>query len=601
VKVRAAGLALSLAIGCGRAHDANQPAPEDSSGESPTEVPTASQEPDEPPVVVPTTPAMTPGDRRYLYISNLLKSACGGCHNATSCPGGLCDIGDLGMLFNGGWIVPGDPDASSVYQYLSNGHGPPSNGGLDKYDIRDIERYILDSKPPDPPCQFPFPTWDQLFAALEQDILSLPAEARPFARYLTLSNNAGAGACASQLAAGREALDKLINSISQGPEVRRATPIADAAGSGTLFRIDLRDYALDASHGPFFDGSSSHGDGWEALVANNDYAVEFTGPNADVVILQSTTSVPVMFVDSVIAEASVGDLYAGLLRLGGSRQEVLSSLALDAEAGLGDGSAQLAAIIGSDVSPFSRVAVRHQRVSSEAAYYYDNFELDRAAAGTGVLGDPFAFRRGAVLGSEALFSLPNGFQAFLSFDGVGGPLEVSPMLVDTRQSDAAMRNAISCFGCHAQGPSPMADAVRDFALSNEMEAREVWDVPGLGYQAVLDLYSGEFAGSVASDASAYQSALARAGVTASAEDPITRVFLRFDEDIRLADLAGDLLMSAENLGPALTRLSPLFSGLARGFATEREDASALYAENLCILLVDTANKPATSVCAAFGL
>jgi hypothetical protein len=158
-----------------------------------------------------------------------------------------------------------------------------------------------------PPPQEPPPgascdvTWDQVYEALEADILGLDAEERPFVRYVTLANKLVAGECGAALLDDRQQLGDLVLSLSQQSP---AAPPQLIGGDTETFRIDLRDYGLSDADGPFVANGTSFVDGWEAIAGNTPYAVEFQGDQAENVILLAGTLSPVLFLDALADGAS---------------------------------------------------------------------------------------------------------------------------------------------------------------------------------------------------------------------------------------------------------------------------------------------------------
>jgi hypothetical protein len=139
------------------------------------------------------------------------------------------------------------------------------------------------------------------------DLRTLDADDAPFARYVTLANEANRKGCGYALDAERAALTKLVNSISLSASL---TPPLAIDAAEALYRVDLRDYDWDRSielNGVAFR------DAWEALIASIPSAVPFVGDAADSAVEDSGTAVPVLFGDALIATASFGDVYYALL------------------------------------------------------------------------------------------------------------------------------------------------------------------------------------------------------------------------------------------------------------------------------------------------
>src|SRR6185295_3867328 len=106
----------------------------------------------------------------------------------------------------------------------------------------------------------------------------------------------------------------------------------------------------------------------------------------------------------------------------------------------------------------------------------------------------------------------------------------------------------------------------------------------------------EFAKTVKDDSSAfYQGALQRMGLPVQGGDPVSNVFLRFDQDVTLADAAGDLGVTPDDLTDSLDLLDPTLSVLRRG-VLDRDDFTQFYIESLCELTVTLENQPEANVC-----
>ena len=72
-----------------------------------------------------------------------------------------------------------------------------------------------------------------------QDLSKLPEFDRRFARYVTFTHLHNAGSSQDELETYRQALSKLVNSLSWEP---RVTPPAAVDPDRTIYRIDLRHY-----------------------------------------------------------------------------------------------------------------------------------------------------------------------------------------------------------------------------------------------------------------------------------------------------------------------------------------------------------------------
>jgi len=626
INLRALTLGISaafLALACSSSDDGNPPAADEGDDNTPPVTGTPGNGSDDgpgntpldPPVNTPPVNDDEPADLSDALVESMLQTACGRCHGAAAeqvdnCRAGMCYIENVNELIAQGKIVPGQPDESPLYLRItaSNGTQMPPPGEeprLNNTQIQQIEDFILRKEPvASPTCTDQFLGWDDVYEAIEADLLQQDADDRVFLRYVTLTNRYNAGICDQQLEADRYAMNKFINSISQEPRITQATEIEDRENSKSIYRIDLRDYGLDDSEGPFIVDGVSFVDGWEAIIGNNNYAVEFQGDQAENIILQSNTLVPVMFSDAIIDEASNGNLYYGLLQLSDNRDQVLLDLQIDQVQNLDQDITVRAGTTTSLISEQERLIQRDPQDVGAGLYYYESFDLDPDVAGESIFDNPLAFDQEAN-GSEAVFSLPNGLQAYIIFDDAGLRLEESPILFDNlSQNDNVMRAGISCSNCHAQGLVPFDDQVRAFVEENPIDSAAAAAAVGGEFEDILDLYptNDEFQDILRDDSQVFLGALGRAGVpTALRNDPVASTFIRFDRDVDLQAFAGDLHFPADLLENEIVRLDPALSGLDNGFSVDRDDIKGLFVNSLCVVTVANENRPADQVCIDAGI
>jgi mono/diheme cytochrome c family protein len=556
----------------------------------------------------------TEQDLSAVYVESLLQRSCGKCHgeaaaaSATGCRAGMCYIEDVNELITNGKIVPGQPGQSPLYSRITRTDAtvmppPGETPRLSDTEIDQIEQFILRKAPvAAATCTDQFLTWDDVYESIEADLLRQDADDREFIRYITLTDRYNAGVCDQQLEQDRFALNKFINSISTETQVRQAEEVTDPQRSKTIYRIDLRDYGLDDSKGPFIVDNVSFVDGWEAIIGNNNFAVQFQGDQAENVILLSNTLVPVMFSDAIIDEASNGNLYYGLLRLSDNRDQIQADLGLDLAGDLDQDITVRAGTTNSAISQQERLMQRNEQPVG-GLYYYESFDLDPNVAGDSIFDNPLEFDQNAN-GSEAVFSLPNGLQAYAIFDENGLRLEESPILFDNiTQNDNVMRVGVSCSNCHVAGLVPFQDQVRDFSIDNQIDAAAAAAAVGQQFEDILDLYpdAADLKRTFDTDSAIFQNALVRAGVPSSQKtDPIAQTFVRFDKDADINVIAGLVGFPAANLAREVNRLDPQLSGLDNGFKIDIDDFKGLYENTLCVVTVANENRPLDQVCIDAG-
>jgi len=596
-------VASLLALGCsdGDRESSPLPVPDGNESEEPSRPEPPPPDDSQPgPVITPQpTPEPPPG---WGGPSNLLDEYCAECHGApgsNDCAGGVCIAGMSGdELAESGLIVLGEPDASPLYTSMASGAMPPPGSPQPPQSFIDQVRSYIERRAPVVLCDNPLVSWDQLYRDIEADLLSQPEGDRAFLRYLSFADEYNAGACAEDLAPGPAALSKLLNSLSS-LETVQAPPaaVSDALATGTLFRIDLRDYGLD--QGPFVVDGTSFADGWDAIVADSFYAVELEGPNADVVSLQSGSPVAVLFAGALIDRASVGELYYGLLRMPATQAELLVELGVDRQTGLEQGSSALAATTSSPITVGQRLVVRNA-LASEGRYYYERFDLAPSSGpGSSVLDDPLGFAAGDAESTQVLFSLPNGLLAYGAFDDAGERIGLADTLFDPEGIESLIQVGVSCMRCHEGGVLALSDEVREHALANPDEVGAAAEAAGFDFADVLALYppSAALQQIIESDSAQYFAALTSAGAPAGGTEPISRAFLRFDRDVAARAVAASLLVPEADFVASVNDLDPALSGLDNGFGVDRDDWDGLYLRTLCTLPNESANRPTAASCA----
>ena len=440
-----------------------------------------------------------------------------------------------------------------------DGHGTGHGGGP--------------SNPPPTTSCGPTLNADDLYGFIAADLASQDADDRPFQRYVTLANRFNAGQCGGDLADDRAAIGELFNSTSIDTTISR--PVAIDADE-VIFRVDLRDYAWDREI--VVDGRSFT-DGWEAALANSPYAIEFTGPEAEDAKVDSGTAIPLINFDALADIASQSSLYYALIDVPGTSDGLLlDSFAIDVEQNRRDGESVLAGTTRSRISRADRLIERNA-LEVRAGFIWRAFDfLDES--NVSIFEDPLSLDSD---GSVALFTLPNGLLGFAIFDDEGARRDDSDILLDTNQNNFRATVALSCLNCHGPtGIIPVEDEVREVVQNNadELDPDLVADVERLYRpQAELD-------GFLESDADQYARARANAGLASDGADPLASALLRFDQDVRIEEQAGDLWVPQSAITDNAGELSPVF---AAPFA-DRDDYSTVYADAICIV-TETENRP----------
>lgn len=562
----------------------------------------------------PAPPSSTPPDLgndvkalAQVAAQNILAENCGQCHGpalsvAEASGGGMNYINDMDKLVANGKVVPLDSAGSKIIQRMTNGSMPPSQSLLPRVSKTDIDTVAQFIDNPnfwegvDPAglvdCTDQLSTFDDLYAEVAQDLAGLDADDALTTRYIALTNRFTSGVCALvSLDRDRQAMFKLVNALSTETTVEKPRPVDQAQ---TIYAINIEDYGWDQPVTVVIDGvATDFADKWEAIADANDFAVPFVGDDADDAVADSGTTIPVQFSDSLLDAASIGNLYYALIDVDVNQtlpDFILNNLLIDVAANLADEDQIRAGTTKSRISRQDRVLQRDE-INARQGVLWQSFDFEADGQNESIFEDPFGFAAG---GTEAIFTLPNGMFGFIIADAVGNIVEDSNILVDFSQNNFRAVTMVSCSNCHAQGLIPVVDEVREIALAN---AR----VSGLNRDEVEQLEAvypsaQEFARTVEADSTQfYKAALTKATVPLAGGDPISNVFLRFDQKVTLATAAGDLGVSPQELDDNLNLLDPVLGVLSRG-VIDRDDFAAVYVNSLCILSIVNENQPDPQAC-----
>jgi serine/threonine-protein kinase len=556
-----------------------------------------------PPPNVRPPPVTDEGALAKAAAENILASNCGQCHGGQLTPqtaqAGMNYINDIDKLVETGKIIPLNSAGSRLVQRMVRREMPPVASGLPavtEADITTVSQYIDNPRFwPDVPvvgtnCEDDgqLVDFDQLFQDVNQDLSGEDADDQVFFRYISLTNRFTAGQCADALDKDREGLTKMLNMLSIDASIETAIPVNTEE---TLYRIDLRDFAWDRAIS--VEGQNFN-DVWEAIAANNPYAVEFIGDDADDAKADTQTAFPIQFADQMMDVAIIGNLYYAIIDVDVAQplaDFISVNLGIDVDQNTLDEEQLRAGTTKSRISRQDRLVQRDDiEVRSGALWQSFDFEDD---ANESIFEDPFDFTPG---GTEAIFTLPNGMLGFIIADANDVIVEDSDILLDTNQNNFRAITAVSCANCHASGFIPVVDEVRDIAVANArtigLDRDEVEQLQGIYVSPQ------EFARQVTEDSQGfYQRALQLADLPVQGADPVSSVFLRFDQDIRIQDAAGDLGLTPDDLEENLDLLDPVLSTLDRG-TIDRDDFTAVFVDSLCILSTPLENQPDPAVCDA---
>jgi len=546
-----------------------------------------------------------------VETKEILQTYCGDCHIGQGARGDFPYLMDVQAMVDGDKIVPGSKEDSLIYIRMVGGSMPPAAyraaNGIPTYSqIDTVGRFIDELQLPDPkPCEpLQFMGVDQQIELMAQDIRTLdPVTEAPFTRYMTINYSSNAGECGRDLERQRFALFKGINSVSTNPVVTQPRAIDP---DETIYRINLKDYNWDREIDLEDNGSVDFPDAWEAIVANPEtafFSIEYQGDAADDLKADAGTLIPFMPVNVFIQASEFGDLYYSLI---GGKANLFDFerdvLLVDTAEEIANDRLMRAGFSNSGVSQQERVLNRFDSGIAGGLNYWISFDFnggnggDRAFVAQGIeenvanesiFSNPIDF---AFAGGEAIFSLPNGIQAYYVANAAGTRLNTAPLgvVIDPAQNNGLVTNGASCPSCHNAGMISFTDQVRKFVEDNKVK------FDNETYEAVMEQYVDQatFQAAMDRDSAVHVAAVERAGVPKKTPDSISRVYLDFQLlPVELDVAAAELGVTTKTLEDNLDLLDPRLSPLSTGGHVDRNIMEDTFLDSVCQLQSVQDNTP----------
>ena len=460
-------------------------------------------------------------------------------------------------------VIPGQPDASELYLRLLGDTGtgsqmPLGQEPLDSETIATIRRWIAAGAPdweaiPKPKRRFI--TTEAMLKTIHTHVTSLTAFDRSFARYFTLTHLYNAGASDDNLRAYRNALAKLVNSLSWGSEVIKPKPIDREE---TIFYIDLRHYEWDIKS-----------DKWYKIEQAYPYGVQLKSSTYTTLCQETDCELPFVRADWFIATASLPPLYHEILDLPKTDRELETRLEVDVAENIKNAPGVRVWRAGfneSGVSVNNRIVERHK---SRYGAYWKSYDFAGNVGTQNIFAHPLNFTHD---GGEIIFNLPNGLQAYYLSTATGERLDEAPINIvsDAGSRDPVVRNGLSCMGCHTEGMKTFEDQVRSVI---EQSRNPTYDKA-----QALRLYAekSEMESFVREDIARYRRAIAAAGGVFGGSEPIQQLVKQFEGPIDATHAAAEVgLETADFLqkireNNALQNAGLLMLGVEKG--TVKRDA-----------------------------
>lgn len=478
-------------------------------------------------------------------VKRILDTHCHRCHGQDGAvEGGFNYVLDLPKLLDRKKLLPGNADRSPLLRRIADGTMPPpgEKPPVSAADLATLKAWVnAGAKLDAAPTRIPI-TADDVRQAIVTDLEKIDRRARRFVRYFTLNHLHNAGLSDDELQTYRNALAKLVNSLSWHPKVRNPEPIDPAK---TVLRIDLRWYLWDATL-------------WNRVLADYPYGVLADTAADRVAMVNTLSKLPAVRADWFVATASRAPLYYELLQLPGNLPELERQLKVDAAVNIQQERVARAGFNGSGVSRFNRVLERHDSVHGAYWRTYDFDEppqnlTERTQNQPPDRRNVFAFPLGpgAVdssfqhAGGESIFALPNGLHAYYIVNATNERLNKAPVAIvsDPKRPDKAVEAGVSCMSCHVSGILQKADQVRDH-LEKNPKAFSRADA-----ELIAALYPGKdpVLAHMKADAEAYAVAVAKTGAKVSRFEAVSTITLKFEADIDLTHAAAEVGLAPDTL------------------------------------------------------
>ena len=424
-------------------------------------------------------------------------------------------------------VIQGQPDASKLYLRLlgdtdTGSQMPLGQEPLDSEAIATIRRWI-EAGAPDweaiPKPERSFITTEVMLQTIHTHVTSLTAFDRSFARYFTLTHLYNAGASDDNLRAYRNALSKLVNSLSWGSEVIKPKPIDK---EDTIFYIDLRHYEWDIKS-----------DKWYKIEQAYLYGVQLKSSIYTTLCQETNCELPFVRADWFIATASLPPLYHEILGLPETDKELETQLEVNVTENLKNAPGVRVWRAGfneSGVSVNNRVVERHK---SRYGAYWKSYDFAGNIGTQNIFTHPLNFTHD---GGEIIFNLPNGLQAYYLSTATGERLDEAPINIvsDAGSRDPVVRNRLSCMGCHTERMKTFEDQVRSVIEQNLN--------PSYDKAQALRLYAekSEMDTLVREDIARYRQAIESAGGVFGGSEPIQQLVKQFEGPIDATHAAAEV-------------------------------------------------------------
>lgn len=405
---------------------------------------------------------------------DILRERCYRCHGGAAQQAGLDVLSRDSLLQERGpadarfaIVVPRDAKNSKLAQAVKSGRdsympeqGSPEAAAMTNEEKDVLQRWIDSGADFPNNRQIEFVTETRMLTAMRDYLLKIEEVKRASVRFFTLAhlhNNPKNSELDLRLY--RAALSKALNSLTTSREI--VLPEAVPGTQETVYAVDLTE--LD------WNRVDAQGTLWDKIVSFYPYGLKFDFVKDDErknvwkdVAKWTGADIPYLRADWFVVTATQPPLYHELLRIPLKLSDLENELGIDIRRNFVDGKVERSGFAKSGVSRQNRLLERHS--SPVTPYFWISYDflpnrvrsdLPRFPLGPRFAGNPFNDQAFDHDGGEAIWSLPNGMQAYMLVDGAGRRLDQGPIEVVFDRSavlgSPAIINGISCMACHRHG------------------------------------------------------------------------------------------------------------------------------------------------------
>ncbi len=497
-------------------------------------------------VAVPAPPA----DVRAAKAYAVLDSFCASCHQTgrLTIPAPARPLANILALdeiaLEPTLVKPGIPDASPLYTIMLRDHATIDLANEPQADaIQSVREWIEDLPRDLGRCRRRPIEQATVARTIAAKLAATPAASAKNLRFVTLTHLRNACVEPAVLELYRQAIAKVVNSLSWAPEPVRLVTIDDAE---TVLKLDLAEIGWTGTQ-------------WDELVAGYPYSSLASANLSEAEQRRTGTLVPVVRGDWFAYAATTAPLYPVLLGLPNRHVDLQRMLNVNIDANIKSAVARRAGLSVSAVTRANRLVERHPTRTGSLWLTYD---FAAGEAQPTLFANPLgpSTRAGGKApfvhdGTKSLFTLPNGFFASSLNDARGGRLDHSPNTIEREQTTWAgpVEIGSSCMACHRFGPADIKDVVREQTETDTIAAREL-------REAILALYPppAEMESLVGEDREHYARAQRRAGIDPAAHvqglEPVAALAREYGRDVGLGRIAAELGSTIEEVSDRLGSL-----------------------------------------------